>query len=161
MDSERLNLLATGRRPARRRRKHAAPTSKGAQKIGGVAGWIDDRTGAASGVNYLLKKVFPDHWSFMLGEIAMYSMIVCLLSGTFLTFWFVPSAGEVVYHGSYVPLQGVTMSEAYQLDAGHLLRHPRRPAHPADPPLGRAHVHRRGVGAHVPRLLHRCVPQAA
>ncbi len=94
--------------------KHAAPTSKAAQKVGGVAGWIDDRTGAAGGVNYLLKKVFPDHWSFMLGEIAMYSMIVCLLSGVFLTFWFVPSAGEVVYHGSFAPLQGVKMSEAYQ-----------------------------------------------
>ena len=115
-----------------------------AKPLGGVAGWVDDRTGAAKGVGYLLKKVFPDHWSFMLGEIAMYSMIICLLTGTFLTFWFVPSAGQVVYDGSYVPLQGITMSEAYQLDPRHLVRHPRRPAHPADPPLGGADVHRRG-----------------
>jgi ubiquinol-cytochrome c reductase cytochrome b subunit len=50
----------------------------------------------------------------MLGEIAMYSMIVCLLTGAFLTFWFVPSASQVVYDGSYVPLQGVTMSDAYR-----------------------------------------------
>ena len=57
-------------------------------KLGGIAGWVDDRTGAAKGVT-LLKKVFPDHWSFMLGEIAMYSLIVCLLTGAFLTFWFV------------------------------------------------------------------------
>ncbi len=89
------------------------PPSAGSKKLGGVAGWVDDRTGAAGGVGYLMKKVFPDHWSFMLGEIAMYSMIVCLLSGVFLTFWFVPSASEVVYHGSYAPLQGVTMSDAY------------------------------------------------
>ncbi len=89
------------------------PPGAGAKKLGGVAGWVDDRTGAAGGVGYLMKKVFPDHWSFMLGEIAMYSMIVCLLSGVFLTFWFVPSASEVVYHGSYAPLQGVTMSDAY------------------------------------------------
>jgi len=60
-----------------------------------------------------MKKVFPDHWSFMLGEIAMYSMIVCLLTGVFLTFWFIPSAGHTTYDGSYVPLQGVGMSEAY------------------------------------------------
>ncbi len=91
---------------------HAPPTPL--KKVGGVAGWVDDRTGAAGGVGYLMKKVFPDHWSFMLGEIAMYSMIICLLTGTFLTFWFVPSAGEVVYDGSYVPLRGVTMSEAYR-----------------------------------------------
>ena len=60
-----------------------------------------------------MKKVFPDHWSFMLGEIAMYSMIICLITGAFLTFWFVPSAGHTVYDGSFVPLRGVGMSEAY------------------------------------------------
>ncbi|MEO6411579.1 MAG: ubiquinol-cytochrome c reductase cytochrome b subunit, partial [Pedococcus sp.] len=56
----------------------------------------------------------PEHWSFMLGEVAMYSLIICLLSGTFLTFWFVPSAGQVVYDGSYLPLRGITMSEAFR-----------------------------------------------
>jgi ubiquinol-cytochrome c reductase cytochrome b subunit len=91
-----------------------APPTPGAKAIGGVAGWIDDRTGVAKPVGYLMKKVFPDHWSFMLGEIAMYSMIVCLLSGTFLTFWFVPSAGQVIYDGSFLPLRGVSMSEAYR-----------------------------------------------
>lgn len=60
-----------------------------------------------------LRKVFPDHWSFLLGEIALYSFIVLLLSGTFLTLFFKPSMIEVVYQGSYVPLRGVPMSEAY------------------------------------------------
>lgn len=92
----------------------AAPTPPALKAVGGVAGWLDDRTGAAKPVGYLMKKVFPEHWSFMLGEVAMYSMIICLLSGTFLTFWFVPSAGQVVYDGSYLPLRGVTMSEAYR-----------------------------------------------
>ncbi len=92
--------------------RHAAP-SPAVRKVGGLAGWVDDRTGAAKPVGYLMKKVFPDHWSFMLGEIAMYSMIICLVTGAFLTFWFVPSAGHTVYDGSYVPLRGVGMSEAY------------------------------------------------
>jgi ubiquinol-cytochrome c reductase cytochrome b subunit len=83
-------------------------------KGGGLAGWVDDRTGAAKPVSYLLKKVFPDHWSFMLGEIAMFSLIILLLTGTFLTFWFVPSAGRVIYNGSYVPLKGIAMSEAFK-----------------------------------------------
>ncbi|EKA60286.1 menaquinol-cytochrome C reductase cytochrome b subunit precursor [Janibacter hoylei PVAS-1] len=90
-----------------------APLSPGVKKVGGVAGWIDDRTGAAKGVGYLMRKVFPDHWSFMLGEIAMYSMIVCMLTGVFLTFWFDPSMGHTTYEGSYAPLQGVEMSRAY------------------------------------------------
>ncbi|MDV3221598.1 cytochrome b, partial [Intrasporangium sp.] len=93
----------------------AADRRQAEQKpLGGIAGWIDDRTGAAKGTTGLLKKVFPDHWSFMLGEIAMYSMIVCLLTGVFLTFWFVPSQSQVVYDGSYVPLQGVVVSDAYR-----------------------------------------------
>lgn len=90
-----------------------APASPGMKKVGGVAGWIDDRTGAAKGVGYLMRKVFPDHWSFMLGEIAMYSMIVCMLTGVFLTFWFDPSMAHTTYQGSYAPLQGVEMSRAY------------------------------------------------
>ena len=88
---------------------------KGAKaKVGGLASWVDDRSGVAKPMSYLLKKVFPDHWSFMLGEIAMFSLVILLLTGTFLTFWYVPSAGQVVYNGSYVPLKGITMSEAFK-----------------------------------------------
>ena len=80
---------------------------------GNVASYVDDRTGAAAWMKKNLQKVFPDHWSFMLGEIALYSFVILLLSGTFLTFWFDPSMREVVYDGAYVPLQGVEMSAAY------------------------------------------------
>src|SRR5207253_9167779 len=81
----------------------------------GTAGWFDDRFGGARGVRtYLLRKVYPDHWSFLLGEIALYSFIILLLTGTFLSFFFVPSTTEVVYHGSYVKLDGIKMSEAFQ-----------------------------------------------
>jgi ubiquinol-cytochrome c reductase cytochrome b subunit len=93
------------------RARREAETTK---PLGGIAGWLDDRTGGAKGISVLMKKVFPDHWSFMLGEIAMYSMIICLLTGVFLTLWFVPSMTQVVYDGSYVPMQGVTISEAYK-----------------------------------------------
>src|SRR5207302_3023833 len=54
-----------------------------------------------------------DNWSFMLGEIAMYCLVILILTGTYLTLFFQPSGKEVVYHGRYVPLQGVSMSEAY------------------------------------------------
>ena len=83
-----------------------------------------------------LRKVFPDHWSFLLGEIALYSFIILLLTGVFLTLWFKPSMAEVEYNGTYQLLRGLQMSEAYASTLRHLLRHPRRPAHPPDPPLG-------------------------
>ncbi|MFC4591121.1 cytochrome bc1 complex cytochrome b subunit [Sphaerisporangium corydalis] len=81
--------------------------------IAGPATFIDDRLGAGTFLKRNLRKVFPDHWSFLLGEIALYSFVILLLTGTFLTFWFKPSMGEVAYNGSYGPLVGVHMSEAY------------------------------------------------
>ena len=83
----------------------------------------------------------------MLGEIALWSFVVLLLTGTFLTLWFKPSMGEVVYNGSYDQLRGIPMSRGLRLDAEHLLRRPRRPAHAADAPLGRDALRRRDDGA--------------
>jgi ubiquinol-cytochrome c reductase cytochrome b subunit len=81
---------------------------------GKVGKFFDDRLNIAGPLRVQLNKVFPDHWSFMMGEIALYSFIVLLLTGTYLTFFFDPSMTEVVYHGRYVPLDGVTMSRAYE-----------------------------------------------
>ncbi len=81
--------------------------------LAGTGTFLDDRLRAAKGTRTLLKKVFPDHWSFLLGEIALYSFIILLLTGTFLTFFFKPSMTSVVYHGTYTRLNGVRMSEAY------------------------------------------------
>ena len=61
---------------------------------------------------------FPDHWSFLLGEIALYSFIVLILSGIFLTIWFKPSMAEIEYEGSYELLRGLHMSEAYASTLG-------------------------------------------
>jgi ubiquinol-cytochrome c reductase cytochrome b subunit len=73
----------------------------------------DERAPISSLLKANMRKIFPDHWSFMLGEIALYSFIVLLLTGVYLTIWFKPSMVDVVYHGSYAPLEGVPMSEAY------------------------------------------------
>jgi ubiquinol-cytochrome c reductase cytochrome b subunit len=81
--------------------------------IESTIGYADDRLSAAGFLKRNLKKVFPDHWSFMLGEIALYSFIVLLISGTYLTLFFKPAMTEVIYNGSYTILKGVKMSEAY------------------------------------------------
>ena len=81
--------------------------------VAAAANWADERTGLAGLMKKQVRKVFPDHWSFMLGEIALWSFVVLLLTGTVLTLWFKPSMGEVVYNGTYDQLRGVTMSEAY------------------------------------------------
>ncbi|WP_042369143.1 cytochrome bc1 complex cytochrome b subunit [Streptacidiphilus neutrinimicus] len=79
-----------------------------------TADWADGRLGIYSLAKANLRKIFPDHWSFMLGEICLYSFIIIILTGVYLTLFFQPSMGEVIYHGSYTPLQGIKMSEAYE-----------------------------------------------
>jgi ubiquinol-cytochrome c reductase cytochrome b subunit len=75
--------------------------------------WIDDRSGSSAAVRKVLHYVFPDHWTFVLGEIALYSFVVLVATGVFLTFFFQPSTAHVTYEGSYAPLQGATVSKAF------------------------------------------------
>src|SRR4051812_41756997 len=75
---------------------------------------IDSRYHPSAAVRRQLNKVFPTHWSFLLGEIALYSFIVLLLTGVWLTLFFDPSMAEVTYQGVYQPLNGVQMSKAYE-----------------------------------------------
>ncbi len=82
-------------------------------KLGKAAVEADERFIAAGWLRRTMHKVYPEHWSFLLGEIALYSFVVLLLSGTYLTFFFDASMREVVYEGSYAPLRGVEMSAAY------------------------------------------------
>ena len=145
------------------------PTNPGARsvaegpygKIGKALNELDDRLGVAKGGRTFMDKIFPDHWSFMLGEIALYSFLILLVTGVFLTLYFVPSSAVVVYHGAYKPLDGQRVTEAFEstvnisfaVRGGLLMRQMHHWA--CDIFVGST---RRAHGA---RLLHRCVPQAA
>ena len=92
--------------------------------------FIDERTGAAPLLVKALRYLFPDHWSFLLGEVALYAFVVLVATGIYLALFFEPSLADTVYTGPYAPLQGVPMSEAYRsavdlslsVDAGLLMR---------------------------------------
>jgi ubiquinol-cytochrome c reductase cytochrome b subunit len=90
----------------------------------------EQRVGAARGVRWALRYVFPDHWSFLIGEIALYSFMILIGTGIFLALYYQPGDSQVIYHGPYLPLQGQQMSEAYRsvvdivfsVPAGNLFR---------------------------------------
>lgn len=86
-----------------------APTTP----AGKAADWADERLTSAKLLRGAMNKVFPSHWSFLLGEIALYSFIILILTGTYLTFFFDASMGEVLYNGTYTPLQGIPVSRAF------------------------------------------------
>ncbi len=90
-------------------------TRKSLEKAAPAADYLDRRTGIGKAVKEFARKVFPDHWSFLLGEVALYSFIVLILSGIFLTMFFVPSMGHITYPEDSLPvtMQGVGMSEAF------------------------------------------------
>jgi ubiquinol-cytochrome c reductase cytochrome b subunit len=76
--------------------------------------WVDERSASAPFLRKILRYLFPDHWSFLLGEVALYAFMVLVATGIYLTFFFVDSTQDVVYHGTYAPLQGQHMTEAYK-----------------------------------------------
>lgn len=86
----------------------------GGRFVGAASNYIDERTSISGIVKELGRKIFPDHWSFMLGEIALWSFVVVLLSGTFLTFFFQASMVPTHYNGAFPPMRGVEMTAAFE-----------------------------------------------
>ncbi len=76
--------------------------------------WNEQRVGAAKGIKAAMRYVFPDHWSFLLGEVALYSFIVLVGTGIYLALFYSPGDSQVIYHGPYALLNGEQMSEAYR-----------------------------------------------
>ncbi|MFE0450120.1 cytochrome bc complex cytochrome b subunit [Streptomyces sp. NPDC058914] len=90
------------------------PAEPGQERSGErLARWVDSRSGYRRLTRSARRLVFPDHWSFMLGEIALYAFVILLITGVYLSFYFHPSSNLVVYQGSYTPLRGQLVSEAY------------------------------------------------
>lgn len=81
--------------------------------VGKTANYFDERLGLGGFTKFFARKVFPDHWSFMLGEVAMWSFVVVIITGTWLTFFYQPSMAHTYYDGSYAPLKGAEMTVAY------------------------------------------------
>jgi ubiquinol-cytochrome c reductase cytochrome b subunit len=78
-----------------------------------AVGFLNERTRSARAARAVLRYVFPEHWSFMLGEIALYSFVVLVATGVYLTLFFEPSTSPTVYRGPYAPLHGLQMTRAY------------------------------------------------
>jgi ubiquinol-cytochrome c reductase cytochrome b subunit len=89
------------------------PPREVAHVIRGIVRFVDERTGGAPFIRKALRYVFPDHWSFLLGEVALYTFVLLVATGVYLTFFFDDSVSQTTYHGPYVPLQGAHMSHAY------------------------------------------------
>lgn len=74
---------------------------------------LDKRLRLAKFAKHIINHVFPDHWSFMLGEIALYSFVILVITGTFLALFFNSSTAKITYDGTYSALRGVPLSAAY------------------------------------------------
>jgi ubiquinol-cytochrome c reductase cytochrome b subunit len=79
-----------------------------------VVRFVDQRSGSAPVLRKTLRYLFPDHWSFLLGEVALYAFIVLVATGTYLALFYEDSTATVVYHGAYAPLRGQEMTQAYR-----------------------------------------------
>jgi ubiquinol-cytochrome c reductase cytochrome b subunit len=76
--------------------------------------FIDQRTASAPALRMAMRYLFPDHWSFLLGEVALYAFVVLIITGVYLALFYSPSTAQTIYHGPYKPLDGQSMSAAYR-----------------------------------------------
>ena len=90
-----------------------AADTQPATELDRLVGWLDERTGIARVARTVLRKVFPDHWSFLLGEIALFCYVILVATGVFLIFFFAADTGTVTYDGPYPPLRGAEVSAAF------------------------------------------------
>jgi ubiquinol-cytochrome c reductase cytochrome b subunit len=106
------------------------PTDRKPTELERLAGWVDSRTGVGEIVRNSLRKVFPDHWTFLLGEIALFCLVILVATGVFLTFFYTADSAPTTYSGPYTPLVGSSVSAAFasvmrlsfEVEAGLLMR---------------------------------------
>ena len=125
------------------------------RRIGAIVRAADERTGRVPLARRLLRYVFPEHWSFLWGEIALYCFVVLVVTGIYLAVFFDPSYQQVVYHGPYAPMRGQRMSAAYASALDLSLEGQGWPADAPDAPLGRQPVRRGDHDPHDAGVLHR------
>jgi ubiquinol-cytochrome c reductase cytochrome b subunit len=102
-----------GRRAGRRRQRPGRLEHGAVERFERGERWLDERLGTTGFARVALRKIFPDHWSFLLGEIALFCLVVLIFTGVFMTFFFTPDSRETVYNGPYTPLSGQHVSAAY------------------------------------------------
>ncbi len=86
----------------------------GGQRTRGLGRWLGKNLGGSGLLRKELRHIFPDHWSFFIGEIALYTFIILVATGVYLALFFHASEAAVIYQGPYKPLAGTAMSDAYR-----------------------------------------------
>jgi quinol---cytochrome-c reductase cytochrome b subunit len=89
---------------------HVSPRERAARD---PLGFIDERLSTNRPLRKALRYVFPDHWSFMLGEVALYAFLILVATGVFLALFFEPSLAKQTYSGPFTALRGHQVSGAY------------------------------------------------
>ena len=94
--------------------RSVSPQARRPTELERLADWFDSRTGFGRYARMALRKVFPDHWTFLLGEIALFCFVILLATGVFMTFFYTPDSRPTTYQGPYAPLAGAQVSAAFE-----------------------------------------------
>lgn len=74
---------------------------------------LDERLQLRTPGRKVANKVFPHNWSFLLGEVALFSLVILVLTGIFLTMFYRPTTDPVTYTGSAEVFAGREMPAAF------------------------------------------------
>jgi ubiquinol-cytochrome c reductase cytochrome b subunit len=78
-----------------------------------IGRFFDERLGAGNVMRVAFAKIYPDHWSFYLGEFALYCFVLLVATGVWLTFVYDPST-----HNAYASVVALNRNDP----VGYLMR---------------------------------------
>lgn len=84
--------------------------------------WLDERLHVERLYQKYLRKAFPVHSTFFLGEIALFAFGVLVLTGIYLAFLYEPSIAEVEIEGNRLPAAYGSVVMLDRIPAAHLIR---------------------------------------
>ena len=89
---------------------------------GAFVRWWNDRLHLDRLYRKYLRKAFPIHSTFFLGEIALFAFVILVLTGVYLAFLYEPSTADVDIGGVKLPAAYGSVVMLNQVPAAHLMR---------------------------------------
>lgn len=83
---------------------------------------MEERLGLARFAEKFLRKAFPVHSTFFLGEIVLFSFVLLVLTGVFLALMYEPSTLHVEYKGGHAPAAYVSVMKINEAPFGLIIR---------------------------------------
>jgi ubiquinol-cytochrome c reductase cytochrome b subunit len=81
--------------------------------IDAIGDALEERLAFRAALRRAKRRLFPGHWSFLLGEVTLFSFVALVLSGVYLALFYRASTTTLVYAGADPSFEGLSLPDAF------------------------------------------------